>query len=1057
MYASSPLSNNPNTINICKAADFEISDDPFVSQGRCHVPLAESGNPEMYILYLLSSNQAATSPSIGTVVPQTSGPWSTVLNAASIPAYNQNNFPPPTGAGIFDAFSISTPGQYAVIAVLCTLNANNQYEIVTASAGSPVSDKIFINYLDINLPVSISGDQHLCQGPNAVYSIPASLAGFNPQWQVSGGTFTGSGASINVNWNFPTTSTGTVTVTLSIGEGNCQISRSLTTFQCCSVSHTSTLTIVNKKLSETILSGLPLVNQNNSGLTEIVVNGYFLIDQSVQIDSIPIFFGPYAKIILADSVEFKANAVAFRAMCGTMFDGIYASNPSQKVNLFNVCFIENAINGLVSEKGGKITSSKNVFSSNRVSITVRDFNPQYVPNFYGSNSPLEIYGNQFEALTPTLPPFQHISHNVAAIKVDNCGFVTIGVRNQLPNVFNPLLAIAFNMQAAIVMNNSGGNIVNNQFYRNNVVGSPSQTGAILATTSQHQAWIAPLQIGRLWNGGAAGDANHFDQGYQAIKTTNVRAVFIIDNTFKDYSSNIAVINASDYRVIQGNKINFQLGSPSNPNRSGSGIVVSSTHGLPTAGGAVWSNHVEACRQGIFLTTVNSMTISNNTIRTFSTAGASQLDARAGISASNGWNLIIRQNNLQHNTMAANSDLSGNNLRGISLNNVVDAFVWDNYVLRYGSGIYAANDNRVSQFRCNFLVGSIWGFNFNNVYLDQQGNHGDPTDNQWVSNRRLIRTNGTNDVNMTSKDWFFRAGFEFNPNNLAPSLFQIDPVLTTAGEVECSNFVTPGDTIPKDDKYEDPVIVEEVFGAVVNNAVQFSSASIQYFEESMTYRILDQNPNIIQQTNTSQQGFDDFYTTHHSGTKGDVKRLYDGLLGNTSDDINQLLSTFQPSNSFENKIAEVSAIYAQSWAKGRFELDSAERSVLLNIAQADASAWGEAVYTARVMLGMFDLDGNIGNGNQRRALNEVVFPEQELGKPYPNPTNGAFALVGNIETGQEHATIRMFDLQGRTVASSAVFYNDGAWQVADLNLPTGMYMYEFTIDAKMVQRGKVIIK
>lgn len=41
MYASSPLSADPNTINICKAADFEISDDPWVAEGRCFVPPAE--------------------------------------------------------------------------------------------------------------------------------------------------------------------------------------------------------------------------------------------------------------------------------------------------------------------------------------------------------------------------------------------------------------------------------------------------------------------------------------------------------------------------------------------------------------------------------------------------------------------------------------------------------------------------------------------------------------------------------------------------------------------------------------------------------------------------------------------------------------------------------------------------------------------------------------------------------------------------------------------------------------------------------------------------------
>lgn len=163
------------------------------------------------------------------------------------------------------------------------------------------------------------------------------------------------------------------------------------------------------------------------------------------------------------------------------------------------------------------------------------------------------------------------------------------------------------------------------------------------------------------------------------------------------------------------------------------------------------------------------------------------------------------------------------------------------------------------------------------------------------------------------------------------------------------------------------------------------------------------------------------------------------------------------NTFETKIAEVSAIYAQSWAKGRFELDSAERSVLLPIAQADASVWGEAVYTARVMLDIFDLDGNIGAGNQRRAINEEVIPEQNLGMPYPNPTNGTFAFIGSIETGFEQASIRLLDLQGRVVANAPAIYNDGAWQVINLQLPAGMYLYEFSINAEVAQRGKIIIK
>lgn len=1064
-YASSPASPRPNTINICRATDFEITDDPSVPDGRCFVPVAEGGGPEMYVLYLMSSNQAATLPLTGTVVPQASGPWSTVLNAASIPAYNQNNFPPPPATGVFSSFSINTAGQYAVIAAICTLNSNNRYEIISSTSGTPVSDKIYVNFLDTNQPLTITGEQFLCEGANNNYSIPANFAGFNPQWSVVGGTIVGSGTSIQVNWSNPYTANSRVSVTLQIAAGGCQLSGTLNTYECCIPNIPGKYTIYNKSLSQTAFNGMSLVSPSNSSYQKIVINGVFHVDANIHFQDIEFVLGPYARITLANNVELTISGTSafsgnfdpptIRAGCAFMYDGIYVTHHTQKVNINNFD-VKDAINGIVSINGGQVNVLNSRFNNYRNAIQIINYNPTQVQNYSGSTSPLTLHGNQFRG-GPNMVPFLG-QYSETTVKVVNSGYVEIGERNLGSNQFNPQPSTPQEkIGLAISMINSGGNIVNNQFFKINVIGSPSQTGAILATTSQHQAWIAPLQIGRLWTGGAAGDANHFDQGYQAIKTTNVRAVFIIDNTFKDYSSNIAVINASDYRVIQGNKINFQLGSPSNPNRSGSGIVVSSTHGLPTAGGAVWSNHVEACRQGIFLTTVNSMTISNNTIRTFSTAGASQLDARAGISASNGWNLIIRQNNLQHNTMAPNSDLSGNNLRGISLNNVVDAFVWDNYVLRYGSGIYAANNNRVSQFRCNFLVGSIWGFNFDKVYLDQQGQAGDPTDNQWVSNRRTVRMNGSEEA-MPLTAWYYRSGAEFSPFSLGNGIFATTPQLTSGGEVSCSNVVQPGDTIPvDDDKYEDPDMLGKVFGSVVDSSTTFSSDAAQYFEKSIAYRVLDEHTASMQQASANNTAFANFYLSHYQSGTGEVKRLYDALQYRSTADAQQLMADFTPANVFEQKIAEVNTIYAQSWAIGRFELDSAESAQLLPIALASALQWGEAVYTARVMLGMFDLDENVGASNQRRTLHEEIWPETDLGKAYPNPTQGSFSFAGSLSTGLEQGKLQMYDLQGRLVAEPLVLYNNGAWQVADPQLKSGMYLYRLNIDGAEMQHGKIVIQ
>ncbi|MFN3528624.1 MAG: hypothetical protein ACK417_01710 [Bacteroidia bacterium] len=214
IYESSPLSTNPNTINICEPGTFEISDGyPSVVDGtRCLVPPAESGNPEQYLLYLISSNPNAALPTPGTILPQATGDWNVVLNASNIPIYDQNNFPP-FNTGYFNSFTISTPGTYAIIGAICELDQNSNYVIITSNVAQPtdpVSNKIFLNFIDTGTPLTIDGDQHLCEGASDIYSIPAYLAGLNPQWTVSGGTFTGSGSSIQVNWTFAPGAIGTV-------------------------------------------------------------------------------------------------------------------------------------------------------------------------------------------------------------------------------------------------------------------------------------------------------------------------------------------------------------------------------------------------------------------------------------------------------------------------------------------------------------------------------------------------------------------------------------------------------------------------------------------------------------------------------------------------------------------------------------------------------------------------------------------------------------------------------------------------------------------------------
>lgn len=1050
-YESSPGSTNPNTINLCSSTTLELS-DVNSSTGRCFVPVESKGNTEWYLIYIMTSSPTAARPVPGMVLPQANGPWNILIDPGNEVPYDQINFPP-LNSGAINLFTPTASGSYAIVGAICRKLPNNQFEVVLPSTGTTVSNKIYLNYINPLENVTISGNQLICNGLNETYTLPASIASLNPVWTVTNGTFTGSGSQIQVTWNAGIYQ-GSVQATVQLLGGTCVRTFTLPIYGCCGVgSNPITLFTFNNSLSQTVLSGTGSLTATPTGLQKIQINGTFLIDENFTFNDIEFQFGPLSKILIADGVEVHFNNSNLDGnICHILFDGVYVTNPSQRV-VFNDSRILGASNGLVSLNGGKLEVINSELGGSYLSLQVLNYNPDVVPSYNGNVSPVKVYGSTFLSYSGQVTPLHIQTRPTAAIKIENCGFVSVGDANQLPNIFtsgNPVGTYS----NPIRIINSGAKLVNNSFEKTFIVGSPSETASIWATTSTHKTWMRPLQIGQSLNGATATEANFFNDGYQAIVTNGVPSVIIQGNHIRNYAYGIAVVNANTQRVINRNGINQNHELPS-PTVTTVGIAVSATHGLPNGGGIVSENIVEAAAQGISLVNVNSLSVAHNVIKTNSAPNASQTSVRSGISAVNGWNLNIYLNDLQHNILPLNSNVSGNNLRGISLNNVVDAFVWDNYILRYGSGIYAVNNNKVSQFRCNYLQANIWGFNFNNVRIDQQGNAGDPTDNQWVANRRLERMTGTEDPIMQPTFWFYRSGSVFNPSGTG-TLGYITPQLTSGGTVECSQVSEGGEgEHGEPGKYNDPEVLEDALTDVVSSNTTTAQTAVQYFGESMAYRVMADNPSLQQQLANLPVGFSNFYFAQQA-TKGEVKRLYDAFQGRSSEDGGELLASFVPNNIYEAKIAEVGTIYANSWALGRYQLDSAERTALLQVAQADALIWGEAVYTARVMLGMYEMDENYLNNQNRMALNEEVFPEMDLSSAYPNPTTGEFWFNGSLETGLEQAQIRLYDLNGRMVAQPEVHYNDG-WQVADAQLDAGIYFYTLWIDGKEMQRGKIIFK
>jgi hypothetical protein len=88
--------------------------------------------------------------------------------------------------------------------------------------------------------------------------------------------------------------------------------------------------------------------------------------------------GPYAKIIVTPNHFLKIDQqTSIKTYCDIMWDGIYISDPLSQIEVTGNSLIKDAINGLVSENGGIITTNDATLKDNYYSIRVKNTHNYY--------------------------------------------------------------------------------------------------------------------------------------------------------------------------------------------------------------------------------------------------------------------------------------------------------------------------------------------------------------------------------------------------------------------------------------------------------------------------------------------------------------------------------------------------------------------------------------------------------------------------------------------------------------------------------------------------------
>jgi len=137
--------------------------------------------------------------------------------------------------------------------------------------------------------------------------------------------------------------------------------------------------------------------------------------------------------------------------------------------------------------------------------------------------------------------------------------------------------------------------------------------------------------------------------------------------------------------------------------------------------------------------------------------------------------------------------------------------------------------------------------------------------------------------------------------------------------------------------------------------------------------------------------------------------------------------------------------------GFIPVDTTDRQTLENIALSNAFTNGNAVFSARALLGM-DVNRNYGFNQQK--LPGSAAQSAPAFQVYPNPVGKRLIVKGNVDEEAE-VTIEIRDVMGQKVLVSALDTEKHSHRLSTACLAPGIYFYSIRINRQHVDGGKFV--
>ena len=895
-------------------------------------------------------------------------------------------------------------------------------------------------------PAIVTGYNNTCAANTISYTVSNLQPNTTYSWAIPPGSGTLSSAignSTNITWNtasmFQSTPyTITVTGTSNFPQA-CKSTGTYDVFKCCA--NTGTV-YTNATFSA------PLTYTSNFS-----VQGDLTINANVTFSGITVSLSANSRIIVKPGytltiVNSTLQELVGLAKCSYMWDGIYVTGTTSKVTIRG-SYIKHAKNAVVSDNRGYYEILNSYFYDNYIGMIVKNwaYTPINPTAFTGT-----VINTVFSTQTGLIAPRAGELCYIGIDARDMYG-LTIGADAATStNTFNNLFCGIRGTDAHVTVKNCKfTNMVTTG------IGNPVTYGdynslfnktAIHLTRarSNNASYPSVLTIN------STTYPSQFTNCTKSIYTYKANT-YIDNNAFSSSLEPILIIDppTSGCTIVKNTIANGSANAIFVKNINPAYVkltITNNTITTPTARG-IWLLNCNAVSNS---PTVKIGVVDNNI--TFASTTAS---IRTGIQTQNCNNIEVKCNEVS-NTAYCTANAK---LRGISVENCLGSSIYNNDNLRnLDIAIRGAGDLSTSSFTSNSMFSSYYGIYFEPgvTTITLQGSSLLATDNNWNSMDVTRRIGGG--VAQAGVIWYTRPGLANASNIYWTGIVPGHPLNTliipqtcitgfTSNTMTCTTGTGGGGggtfSIAAKQQQLEPIASDQMSYTALE-------PELKEYDKTYAYSEIVRNPVLTQTGNSNAAlltNFADYIKNTNIGTFESINQLIENsnietaILKNATVIAQQLTET--------NK-KYVNEVYLNKVCKKAI-LSETEKAALTDIALLTPFIGGNAVYTARAIMGIDPEASSLTFGSIGQ-ISQIDSDSTLTCKIYPNPASNEVSI--EISHSEKPVLVRIVNMLGVEVVKRNITLSNGAAKLDVSALSNGMYYIVVYINNEIVEQQRLVI-